>query len=216
VVLGQAELLARPGAGDTVLIVAAAAAASGPTGVVGLWAHFLAAPRRRCALLAEAGDERAVWRRRAGFLVLAAAATRRLPGRGAVHHVGPWSPAGTASRGCGTLPAAAAASSSPEMDPSSTAGIAGFAPSAEWSLHASLPESKALPSVAIFAECFLSGTRQRRLCRVPHSAKLASRQRGSFPSAGHSAQDDTRQRLVCRVSNTRQKGLSAKGRQRPS
>jgi hypothetical protein len=79
-----------------------------------------------------------------------------------------------------------------------------------------LPESKALPSVAIFAECFLSGTRQRRLCRVPHSVKLDSRQRGSLPSAGHSAQDDTRQRIVCRVSNTRQRGLSAKGRQRPS
>jgi hypothetical protein len=82
-------------------------------------------------------------------------------------------------------------------------------------LH-TLPESKALPSVAIFAECFLSGTRQRRLCRVPHSVKLDSRQRGSLPSARHSAQDDTRQRLVCRVSNTRQRGLSAKGRQRPS
>jgi hypothetical protein len=79
-----------------------------------------------------------------------------------------------------------------------------------------LPESKALPSVAIFAECLLSGTRQRRLCRVPHSVKLNSRQRGSLPSAGHSAQVDTRHRLVCRVSNTRQRGLSAKGRQRPS
>jgi hypothetical protein len=79
-----------------------------------------------------------------------------------------------------------------------------------------LPESKALPSVVFFAECLLSGTRQRRLCRVPHSVKLDSRQRGSLPSAGHSAQDDTRQRLVCRVSNTQQRGLSAKGRQRPS
>ena len=80
----------------------------------------------------------------------------------------------------------------------------------------SLPESEALPSVVFFAECLLSGTRQRRLCRVPHSVKLGSRQRGSLPSAGHSAQDDTRQRIVCRVSNTRQRGLSAKGRQRPS
>jgi hypothetical protein len=79
-----------------------------------------------------------------------------------------------------------------------------------------LPESKALPSVVIFTEYFLSGTRQRRLLRVPHSVKLDSRQTGSLPSAGHSAQDDTRQRLVCRVSNTRQRGLSAKGRQRPS
>jgi hypothetical protein len=70
---------------------------------------------------------------------------------------------------------------------------------------------QSLPSVAIFAECLLSGTRQRRLCRVPHSVKLDSRQRGSLPSAGHSAQDDTRQRLVCRVSNTRQKGALGKG-----
>jgi hypothetical protein len=68
------------------------------------------------------------------------------------------------------------------------------------SVHITLPESKALPSVEIFAECLLSGTRQRRLCRVPHSVKPYSRQRGSVPSAGHSAQADTRQRLVCRVS----------------
>jgi hypothetical protein len=46
---------------------------------------------------------------------------------------------------------------------------------------------EALPSVGLFAECLLSGTRQRRLCREPHSIKLGSRQRVSLPSAGHSA-----------------------------
>jgi hypothetical protein len=51
-----------------------------------------------------------------------------------------------------------------------------------------LPESQALPSVVFFAECLLSGTRQRKLCRVPHSAKLGSRQRAPLPSAEHSAQ----------------------------
>jgi hypothetical protein len=38
-----------------------------------------------------------------------------------------------------------------------------------------LPESGSLPSVRRFAEWFLSGTRQRRICRVPHSAKSCSR-----------------------------------------
>jgi hypothetical protein len=80
----------------------------------------------------------------------------------------------------------------------------------------SLPESEALPSIGLFTECLLSGTRQRRLCREPHSVKLGSRQRASLPSAGHSAQDPTRQRHVCRVWNTRQRWRSAKGRQRPS
>jgi hypothetical protein len=37
---------------------------------------------------------------------------------------------------------------------------------------------------------------ERRLCREPHSVKLGSRQRASLPSARHSAQDPTRQRLV--------------------
>jgi hypothetical protein len=37
-----------------------------------------------------------------------------------------------------------------------------------------------LPSVVFFAECLLSGTRQRRLCRVPHSVKLGSRQRALY------------------------------------
>jgi hypothetical protein len=45
-----------------------------------------------------------------------------------------------------------------------------------------------LPSVVFFAECLLSGTRQRRLCRVPHSVKLGARQRAPLPSAEHSAQ----------------------------
>jgi hypothetical protein len=63
----------------------------------------------------------------------------------------------------------------------------------------SLPESEALPSVVFFVECLLSGTRQRRLCRVSHSVKLGSRQRALLPSAKHSAQVGTRQRQVCRV-----------------
>jgi hypothetical protein len=54
--------------------------------------------------------------------------------------------------------------------------------------HHALPESQALPSVAFFAECLLSGTRQRKICRVPHSAKLGSRQRAPLPSVEHSAQ----------------------------
>jgi hypothetical protein len=45
-----------------------------------------------------------------------------------------------------------------------------------------------LPSVVFFAECLLSDTRQRRLCRVPPSVKLGSRQRAPLPSAEHSAQ----------------------------
>jgi hypothetical protein len=66
-------------------------------------------------------------------------------------------------------------------------------------LFQTLLESEALPSVGLFADCLLSGTRQRRLCREPHSVKLGSQQRASLPSAGHSAQDPTRQRHVCRV-----------------
>ena len=38
-----------------------------------------------------------------------------------------------------------------------------------------LPESEALPSVGFFAECLLSGTRQRKLCRVPLSVQLGTR-----------------------------------------
>jgi hypothetical protein len=47
----------------------------------------------------------------------------------------------------------------------------------------SLPESQALPSAGGFAEYFLSGTRQRRLCRVPRSVNVGSRQRSPLPSA---------------------------------
>jgi hypothetical protein len=61
-----------------------------------------------------------------------------------------------------------------------------------------LPESEALPSVGLFAEY-----RNLRLCRELHSVKLGSRQRAYLPSAGHLAQDTTRQRHVCRVLNTR-------------
>jgi hypothetical protein len=43
-----------------------------------------------------------------------------------------------------------------------------------------LPESQALPSVVFFVECLLSGTQQRRLCRVLHSVKLGSRQRAFY------------------------------------
>jgi hypothetical protein len=38
-----------------------------------------------------------------------------------------------------------------------------------------LPEFAPLPSAGGFAECFLSGTRQSRLCRVPHSATSCAR-----------------------------------------
>ena len=68
-----------------------------------------------------------------------------------------------------------------------------------WEILLTLPESEALPSVGHFAECLLSGTGQRRLCREPHLVKLVSRQRASLPSAGHSTQDPTRQRHVCRA-----------------
>jgi hypothetical protein len=76
--------------------------------------------------------------------------------------------------------------------------------------------------IAGFAECCI-------LCRVPfvgHSAKKALPSaalgkvrlsaKSSLPSAEHSTQDGTRQRQLCRGSNTRQRGLSANGRQRPS
>ena len=73
-----------------------------------------------------------------------------------------------------------------------------------------------------FAECWL-------LCRVPfvgHSAKKAlpsavlgnvrHSAKRALPSAEHSAQNGTRQRQLCRESNTRQRRLSVNGRQRPS
>jgi hypothetical protein len=94
-------------------------------------------------------------------------------------------------------------------------------------LQPSLPESESLPSVGFFAECLLSGTRQRRLCREPPSVKGALGKKPSaavpkltsvsicrVPTAGsrqrcffaecHAA--GTRQRKLCRVSysDTRQ------------
>jgi hypothetical protein len=44
----------------------------------------------------------------------------------------------------------------------------------------SLPESQALPSAVRFAECLLSGTRQIRLCRVPHSVKYRNSAKSPF------------------------------------
>jgi hypothetical protein len=79
-----------------------------------------------------------------------------------------------------------------------------------------LPESEVLPSVVFFAECLLSVTRQRKLCRVPHSVMLCSRQRASFTecwtlgTGRHSAKTS----LPSVKHST--KGLSVKGRQRPS
>jgi hypothetical protein len=54
-----------------------------------------------------------------------------------------------------------------------------------------------------FAECCI-------LCRVSHSVKLGSRQKAPLPSAEHSAQDGTRQRQVCRVSNNRQRAINSR------
>jgi hypothetical protein len=56
------------------------------------------------------------------------------------------------------------------------------------SIKNTLPESQALPSAGGFAEYFLSDTRQRKLCRVPHSVNLGSRQRDPLPSAEYLAQ----------------------------
>jgi hypothetical protein len=79
-----------------------------------------------------------------------------------------------------------------------------------------IPFQQLTTGIRGFVECLLSGTRQKRLCREPHSVKLGSRQRASLPSAGHSAQDHTRQRHVCR-GGARQRAVSdrpkADGRQ---
>jgi hypothetical protein len=48
------------------------------------------------------------------------------------------------------------------------------APPSSWEVQ-SLPESRPLPSARSFAECFLSDTRQRLLCREPHSATSYTR-----------------------------------------
>jgi hypothetical protein len=59
----------------------------------------------------------------------------------------------------------------------------------------SLPEFGSLPSAIFFAECFISGTRQRAFCRVPRkkpSVKENTRRRSSLPSVFIF---DTRQRV---------------------
>ena len=78
--------------------------------------------------------------------------------------------------------------------------------------NSSLPEFGSLPSAKFFAECFISGTRQRALCRVPHkkhSVKENTRRRSSLPSVLFLTLGkeflcrvsffDTRQRALCRV-----------------
>src|SRR5688572_31059895 len=59
-------------------------------------------------------------------------------------------------------------------------------------LFRSLPESEPLPSAGRFAECLFSGTRQRRLCREPHSAKLGR-------SEEHTSELQSQSNLVCRL-----------------
>jgi hypothetical protein len=46
--------------------------------------------------------------------------------------------------------------------------------------NTSLPEFGSLSSAGGFAESFLSGTRQSRLCRAPHSVNLGARQRALY------------------------------------
>jgi hypothetical protein len=73
----------------------------------------------------------------------------------------------------------------------STAGhrVDGIASPSELGIgREALPESQALPSAGGFAEYFLSGTRQRKLYRVPHLVNLGSRQRDPLSSVEHSAQ----------------------------
>jgi hypothetical protein len=75
-----------------------------------------------------------------------------------------------------------------------------------------LPEFGSLPSAIFFAECFISGTRQRALCRVPRKKPLVkenTRRRSSLPSVLFLTLGkkflcrvsffDTRQRALCRV-----------------
>jgi hypothetical protein len=67
----------------------------------------------------------------------------------------------------------------------------------------SLPEFGSLPSVIFFAECFISDTRQRALCRVPRkkpSVKENTRRRSSLPSVfAECHKYNTQQRALCRV-----------------
>jgi hypothetical protein len=86
----------------------------------------------------------------------------------------------------------------------------------------SLPEFGSLPSVIFLAECFISGTRQRALCRVPHkkpSVKENTRRRNSLPSVLFLTLGkkflcrvsffDTRQRALCRVSQIQHSAKSS-------
>jgi hypothetical protein len=85
-----------------------------------------------------------------------------------------------------------------------------------------LPKFGSLPSVIFFAECFISDTRQRALCRVPHkklSVKENTRRRSFLPSVLFLALDkeflcrvsffDTRQRVLCRVSQIQHSAKSS-------
>jgi hypothetical protein len=79
-------------------------------------------------------------------------------------------------------------------------------------MHQALPEFGSLPSAIFFAECFISGTRQRALCRVPRkkpSVKENIQRRSSLPSVlfltlgkglfAECHKYNTRQRALCRV-----------------
>jgi hypothetical protein len=85
-----------------------------------------------------------------------------------------------------------------------------------------LPEFGSLPSAIFFVECFISGTRQRALCRVPckkPSVKENTRRRSSLPSVLFLTLGkdflcrvsffDTRQRALCRVSQIQHSAKSS-------
>jgi hypothetical protein len=78
-----------------------------------------------------------------------------------------------------------------------------------------------LPSASSFVECFLSGTRQRDLCREPHSTKR-SLPRAAFGKVPHSVtRSFTEYRTLGTETHSAKKSLpsaelSAKSRQRPS
>jgi CRISPR/Cas system endoribonuclease Cas6 (RAMP superfamily) len=70
-----------------------------------------------------------------------------------------------------------------------------------------LPEFSSLPSVIFFAECFISGTRQRALCRVPRkkpSVKENTQRRSSLPSVTNTTLGKELF-AECFFSNTRQR-----------
>jgi hypothetical protein len=85
-----------------------------------------------------------------------------------------------------------------------------------------LPEFGSLPSAIFFAECFILGTRQRTLCRVPRkkpSVKENTRRRSSLPSVLFLTLGkeflcrvsffNTRQRVLCRVSQIQHSAKSS-------